>query len=374
MIYTVAPDASGDFRSLREALEQAPSRPHGPLTLVLRTGEHRLGVISRSRVRLVGEDPKRTFLLPQEDALCLQGSDLQMENLVFHQDHTPPVRVQGNRITLRACTFSSLCFEAGNACLEDCEISSTPEFRGGRARFRNCRLPEENASSFSSPDVFSGSEPTFYLCGDSTMADYPPDQSPMTGWGQALQALTGLDVQNCAVCGRSSKSFISEGRLSLIELCLRPGDVLLIQFSHNDEKPDRERCTHEATFPLYLMMYVDAARRRGALPVLLTPLPRRCYEDGGLKRTHGIYPGIIRALARRENLLCLDMEERAEQYLASMTEEETRHLYCHVAPGHPNYPRGLSDNTHLHMEGAMAFARLVLPDLQAICERQVCEA
>ena len=116
------------------------------------------------------------------------------------------------------------------------------------------------------------------------MADYPEDRAPMTGWGQVLQALLPetVFVQNEAVCGRSSKSFVAEKRLSLIELCLRPGDRLLISFSHNDEKEDPLRYTSpRMTFPEYLNMFIDAARRQGAEPVLITPIARRLFGGDG---------------------------------------------------------------------------------------------
>ncbi len=76
---------------------------------------------------------------------------------------------------------------------------------------------------------------TIFICGDSTAASYKPEQAPQTGWGQALpEILPGVRVENRAAAGRSSKSFLAEGRLQKIETELRPGDLLLIQFTHND--------------------------------------------------------------------------------------------------------------------------------------------
>lgn len=134
------------------------------------------------------------------------------------------------------------------------------------------RLSDEEAALLTLREVIGGYDgwnprrrtPTRFLCGDSTMCDYGPDAAPMTGWGQALRSLAGdVFVENCAMAGRSSKSFVAEKRLNLIELCLRKGDKLLIQFSHNDEKPDVERSTvARVTYPAYLSMYIDAARRQ----------------------------------------------------------------------------------------------------------------
>ena len=124
-------------------------------------------------------------------------------------------------------------------------------------------MTREEAMSYTIPDVIGGYDnwrpdrrtPTWFLCGDSTMANYPASAYPMMGWGQSLQSLLPGDVyvENCAVNGRSSKSFIAEKRLNFIELCLRPGDKLIVSFSHNDEKPagtfhHRRRSAHGSMF------------------------------------------------------------------------------------------------------------------------------
>lgn len=234
------------------------------------------------------------------------------------------------------------------------------------------RLSAQEAETLTLREVLGGWDqwdparriPTWFLCGDSTMADYAPDRAPMTGWGQALSLLAPLDavVNNCAVNGRSSKSFVAEKRLNFIELCLRPGDRLLIQFSHNDEKPDRERATTpRETYPEYLSMFIDAARRQGAEPVLITPLPRRRFgEDGRLQPTHGDYPAAMRDLAWQRGVKLVDLGGAAARIVEEMGPEASKTLYCHVAPGHPNYPDGTQDDTHLSFDGAVTFARAFL--------------
>ena len=200
---------------------------------------------------------------------------------------------------------------------------------------------------------------TWYVCGDSIAADYPPHQAPMTGWGQALGLLaTEAFIENCAVCGRSSKSFVAQGRLSQIELCLRPYDKLLICFSHNDEKEDRLVHTEAyTTFQDYLNMYIDAAKRRGAVPILITPMPRRRFDESGrLLPTHGDYPAAMRALARERGVKLIDLEAWAKAKLEEEGESAYRRYYAHVPPGHPNYPEGLEDNSHLSRIGAAAAA------------------
>lgn len=233
------------------------------------------------------------------------------------------------------------------------------------------RLTDEDAAMYTLRNVIGGYDgwnpqkrtPTWFLCGDSTMADYAPSFAPMTGWGQALRGLAeGVFIENCAVCGRSSKSFIAEKRLNFIELCLRKGDKLFIQFSHNDEKPDVERATvARVTYPEYLGMYIDAARRQGAEPILLTPVARRHFdEQGALLHTHGEYPAAMRDLAAYRGVRLLDMEKATEELLTALGDEPSKALYNWQEKGHPNYPDGVQDNTHLNFTGAVRYAQIAL--------------
>lgn len=205
--------------------------------------------------------------------------------------------------------------------------------------------------------------PAWFLCGDSTMCDYGPELAPRTGWGQALRSLVGYArVENCAASGRSSKSFLNEGRLDAILPRLRPGDLLLIQFGHNDEKPDEERATRpQDTYPQTLSLYIDAALSHGAQPVLLTPIARRRFDaNGELVSTHGDYPDAMRALAARRGVPLLDMERATESLLRELGAEGSKALFNWQTPGTPNYPDGAQDDTHLCCAGAMRLARLAL--------------
>ncbi len=237
------------------------------------------------------------------------------------------------------------------------------------------RLADEEAAMLTIRNVIGGCDgwnpstrtPTWFLCGDSTMADYAPNYAPMTGWGQALKGLVdGVFVENCAVCGRSSKSFIAEKRLNFVELCLRKGDKLFIQFGHNDEKPDVERATvARVTYPEYLGMYIDAARRQGAEPILLTSIARRHFDENGvLKHTHGDYPAAMRDLADYRGMRLLDMEKATEALLSGMGDEASKALFNWQEKGHPNYPDGVQDNTHLCFTGAVRLAKLALDLLE----------
>ena len=147
---------------------------------------------------------------------------------------------------------------------------------------------------------------------------------------------------------------------------MRKGDKLFIQFSHNDEKEDVERATvARVTYPEYLGMYIDAARRQGAEPILLTPIARRHFgENGELKHTHGDYPAVMRDLADYRGVRLLDMEKATEALLSELGDEPSKALFNWQEKGHPNYPDGVQDNTHLSHTGAVQLAKISLKLLE----------
>ncbi|MDA3812188.1 MAG: hypothetical protein PF518_17865 [Spirochaetaceae bacterium] len=107
-----------------------------------------------------------------------------------------------------------------------------------------------------------------FLAGDSTVARNTISSYPQCGWGQALHLYLKKDIHilNFAKNGRSSKSFIDEGLLDDIKKEILPGDLLLIQFGHNDQKDEEERRTEPfESYQEYLKLYIDAARKKGKL-------------------------------------------------------------------------------------------------------------
>ena len=143
--------------------------------------------------------------------------------------------------------------------------------------------------------------PSLHMIGDSTMAEYAADR-PVRGWGMAVGPLM-VDpamVKNHAASGRSSKSFIDEGRWAKVLATLQAGDFVIIQFAHNDEK-DQDPKRYAAPRGAYqdnLRRFVRETRERGATPILATPVARRKWSAAGeLVETHGDYPAALRAVA-----------------------------------------------------------------------------
>ena len=198
-----------------------------------------------------------------------------------------------------------------------------------------------------------------FIAGDSTAAEYGPERAPQAGWGQALQSYLDparFEVRNHAKGGRSTRSFIDEGRLDAIGRELRRGDVLLIQFGHNDAKfEDRTRYTDpDSDYPRMLMRYVQVARDHGATPVLVTPVARLLYDFGSLLDTHARYTLAMQQLATREHVALIDLNDRSMRWIRALGEQGARPYFLFV----PEQKK--ADGTHFSVAGANAVACLVL--------------
>ena len=208
-----------------------------------------------------------------------------------------------------------------------------------------------------------------FIVGDSTASEYGPERAPRQGWGMQLQSFldpSAWQVKNHAQSGRSSRSFIDEGWLAPVEKSLSRGDVLLIQFGHNDEKAEDPTRYNEPAqaFPQWLARYVALARAKGATPILVTPLARRKFERGSridqLLDTHGAYPPAVRALAAREGVGLVDLTASSMAWLRALGDEASKPFFMHV-PG-----QGQADDTHLQARGATAVACLVVAGWKAL--------
>ncbi len=209
--------------------------------------------------------------------------------------------------------------------------------------------------------------PVVYLIGDSTVDD---NQPPFRGWGWALPRYVreGVTVRNLALSGRSSRSFREEGLFAPAEKDLASGDLLLIQFGHNDEKDDERHTDPDTTFREELWRYCAFALERGAQPVLMTPVSRRFFVGAGsMLYTHGEYPRAVRELAAEKGVPLIDLKKASRELYLSLGEEKTAELFVRLKPGeNPDYPEGHDDRTHFNAYGADVICRLVVGGMREI--------
>jgi lysophospholipase L1-like esterase len=210
-----------------------------------------------------------------------------------------------------------------------------------------------------------------FLIGDSTVADKPLIDNPEHGWGQMLPIFFSDEVQiiNYARNGRSTKSFINEGRWQTVVNRLRPGDYVFIQFGHNDAKlQDTSRyAAPHTTYRENLLKFVRQAREKHALPVLLTPVNRRRFDDRGkFVDTHGDYPTVVREVAKEEHVPLIDLHKSSEELLEGLGPEKSKDLFLvSVRPGvYRSLWKGQGDNTHFTRSGAVRIAGLVVEGIQ----------
>lgn len=211
-----------------------------------------------------------------------------------------------------------------------------------------------------------------FWAGDSTVKHNRIITYPQTGIGQVFNLYLKPEITVCnhAENGRSTKSFLDENRLDAILSAIKKDDFLFIQFGHNDEKEDIERHTEPFfSFQENLKIFIQAARDKGAYPVLITPVYRRLFdEEGKLKElVHMEYPKAMLMLAEEQKVPVIDLCESSRQLLLETGDEESRKWFMNFGPSeYKNYPEGLTDNTHLRYEGAITMAGLVADGLKKL--------
>ncbi|MET0295925.1 MAG: fibronectin type III domain-containing protein, partial [Microbacterium sp.] len=218
-------------------------------------------------------------------------------------------------------------------------------------------------------DRTPGTLTTAYLTGDSTVQTYDPGFAPQAGWGQMIGRFLAPDVvvANHAIGGRSSKNFITQGRLDEVLRAIRPGDYLFVQFGHNDATQGvDDRYASPADYKEYLRVYVEGARQRGATPIIVTPVSRRSFDaaTGAFAVSFPEYVAKATELAVEEDVLLVDLSASSRGFLNEIGPEAAKAVFLHVDPGvFPGRPAGTVDDTHFQDYGAIQMARLIAQDV-----------
>jgi lysophospholipase L1-like esterase len=210
-----------------------------------------------------------------------------------------------------------------------------------------------------------------WLLGDSTMSIKDVRAYPETGWGMPFAYFfdSTVKVENRAKNGRSTKTFITEQLWQYAIDNMGEGDYVFIQFGHNDEVPEKVNAyTTPEQFTANLKMFVIESRKKGASPVLITPVARRRFDSTGrVVETHLMYSGLVRSLAGELKVPLIDLDRKSQELYQQLGVEASKLLFVQLQPGeHPNYPKGKEDNTHFSELGARLIAQIVLKEIKEL--------
>lgn len=207
-----------------------------------------------------------------------------------------------------------------------------------------------------------------YMMGDSTMKFNNFYSYPQNGWGQVLNLFTkeGILVFDDAENGRSSKSFISEGRFDNILNRLQKGDYVICQFGHNDEKiQDPNRYTEPyGEYTDNLLYFAREVEKKGCHIVYATSITRHKFENGVCINSHGDYPKAMLDFAKKYNYTSIDLNKLTMDLYTKLGEEKSKKFHMIFGPNIYNlYPEGKDDHSHLMYEGAVMVAELFVREI-----------
>ena len=267
--------------------------------------------------------------------------------------HTFTVNVRTPRIGGGADSVRLKPREVGSATWDD---RLTLEFNGQRPAVRSIHIAPTPRRPV-----------TVYLAGNSTVVDQTVE--PYAAWGQMVPRFFRpgeLVIANHAESGETLKAFLAERRLEKVLSTMQAGDWLFVEFAHNDQKPGPAYVEPYTTYKAHLRRFVDAARAKGATPVLVTSTQRRTFgDDGRIVNTLGDYPAAMRQLAAEERVALIDLTAMSTRFYEALGPERSkRALVHHPAGTYPGQTAELKDDTHFSNYGAYQLARMVVQGIR----------
>ena len=234
---------------------------------------------------------------------------------------------------------------------------------------------------FSSFILFKKEKPVFYIIGDSTVKNGDgTGKNNQMGWGTVITPFfdtTSINVRNHAIGGRSSRTFITDGRWNTILVALKKGDYVIMQFGHNDASPLDDTARARGTikgigedsteiynpirkikevvhsYGWYMRKYVRETKAKGAIPIICSLVPRENWKDGKVIRSADSYGLWAKQIAEQEGAYFIDLNELIAAKYEEMGEQEV----------HKFFP---ADHTHTNLEGAKLNAEIVASALKKI--------
>lgn len=209
--------------------------------------------------------------------------------------------------------------------------------------------------------------PTVFLCGNSTVVDQ--SREPWASWGQMFPRWFDdrIAVSNHAESGLTAGSFLAGNRLEKILTMMKPGDYVLCEFGHNDQKEKGPGSGAWYNFSYNLKKFVDQVRKKQGNIIFLTPTQRRRFEGGKIMETHGDYPDAMRAVAKREDVPVIELHDMTRTFFETLGEENSKRALVHYPKGtFPGQDKDLADNTHFNTWGAYEVSKMVVMGMKQL--------
>ena len=229
--------------------------------------------------------------------------------------------------------------------------SLTLEFNGAAPAVRRiCIEPDTSAT-------------TIFLCGNSTVVDQ--NAEPWASWGQMITRWfdNRVAISNHAESGLTARTFLGGNRLEKILTMMRPGDYVVCEFGHNDEKEHRPGDGAWYHYVYNLKIFVDKVRQAGGHIIFCTPTQRRFWQDDNrhIKDTHGDFPAAMLSVAEREQVPVIDLNGMTRTFFETLGFEDSKRALVHYpANTYPGQDKALADNTHFNPYGAYEVAKMVV--------------
>jgi len=236
-------------------------------------------------------------------------------------------------------------------------------------------------TAFSSFILLNKEKPVFYIIGDSTVKNGDgTGKGSLWGWGDFIAGYfdtTKLSVQNHAIGGRSSRTFITEGRWDKVLATLKKGDYVIMQFGHNDSGPLDDTARARGTikgigteskevynpimkkqevvysYGYYMRKYIRDTKAKGAIPIVCSPIPRNDWKDGKVARSNDSYAGWAQQVAKEEGAYFINLNDLVATKYEAMGADAVKPFF----PG---------DHTHTDINGAKLNAQIVIDQLKKL--------
>lgn len=210
---------------------------------------------------------------------------------------------------------------------------------------------------------------TIWLCGNSTVVDQ--NTEPYASWGQMIPRWFDehVAIANHAESGLTAGSFLAQKRLDKILCGMKPGDFVLCEFGHNDQKEHRPGDGAWYNFSRNLKVFVDRVREAGGNIIFVTPTQRRRFDNAQkhIVESHGEYPDVMRAVARREGVPVIELHDMTRTFFETLGFEDSKRALVHYPAGtFPKQTKDLADNTHFNPYGAYEVAKMVVSGMKQL--------